>query len=62
MSDFLKKYGTRAVSITLRQQRDPVAKEMADDLQQALESIIESSQFENVSIREAIRMANQEAA
>lgn len=55
MHDFLNKYGTRAVSIVLRQRRDITCKEMADDLQAALEAFITHDKLLDLSIAEAMQ-------
>ena len=54
LHDFLMKYGTRSVSIALRQSRNPINKEMADDLQAALENYITIEEMKPLTVHEVM--------
>lgn len=60
INDFLKKYGTRAVSMLIRElavrkKNSEVAVEAANDLQAMLEHFITNEDVMGMSLREAMR-------
>jgi len=57
MNDFLLKYGTRMVSAALKQLKGEENKEMAADLQAALEHHAASVDISRLSLREVIGRA-----
>jgi hypothetical protein len=59
IDEFLRKYGTRAVSLIIRElaarkKDNTVAFEAADDLQNLLENLSDHDEFMHISIREAV--------
>jgi hypothetical protein len=59
IDEFLRKYGTRAVSLIIRElaarkKDNTVAFEAADDLQNLLENLSDNDEFMHISIREAV--------
>ena len=62
MQDFISKYGTRTVSMALRdwcsRTNNAVYGEMADDLQAALESLMADDDYRDVPLKTVMRLAN----
>ena len=54
LQDFLLKYGTRMASIALRQCKEPYAKELAEDLQAALEHYITNDEMRHMTLKEVM--------
>jgi hypothetical protein len=65
IDEFLRKYGTRAVSLIIRElaarkKDNAVAFEAADDLQNLLEGLAEYDELMHMSIREAVRFGGSD--
>ena len=54
LHDFLLKYGTRMASMALKQCKEPYAKEIAEDLQAALEHYISYDEMKHMTVKEVV--------